>query len=271
MPPDPKAHTATTKRHDAAGAWQAIFDAIEYPMCIVDGHRKIMQANTHFQARFGGKSRTVAGKTCCQCIHGAGKPLPACPLAELAANGASARMEFGIKDRLFEEAVYPIFNGSNKANRAVHIIRDITEQANMKNLLEKKNAALSEVIAHIEHEKELIKENVYQNVSKLVLPIIRMIEPKVRDAHTIHLLKSTLSHLAKPTGRNLSKFQFNLSPREIQICNMIRQGMTMKQVAAVLGTSPQTVEKQRKHIRKKLGIADNKTNLISFLQEFDPI
>ena len=57
-----------------------------------------------------------------------------------------------------------------------------------------------------------------------------------------------------------------LSDRELEVCNMIKQGFSSKQIADMLHTSTQTVLKQRKMIRRKLRISGKKINLSSYLK-----
>ena len=57
-----------------------------------------------------------------------------------------------------------------------------------------------------------------------------------------------------------------LTPREIEICNMIKSGLTTKEISNFLNSSSQTIDKHRKNIRKKLGLTQRYINLTSFLQ-----
>jgi len=57
----------------------------------------------------------------------------------------------------------------------------------------------------------------------------------------------------------------HLTPQEIQICSMIRRGYSSKEIAGIRNCSPQTVLKQRKTIRRKLGLANTEANLATFL------
>jgi DNA-binding CsgD family transcriptional regulator len=65
----------------------------------------------------------------------------------------------------------------------------------------------------------------------------------------------------------LEKNAESLSPRELEICSLIRNGYTSKEIAGILNISPETVRTQRKKIRKKLGLIGQKTNLISYLKK----
>jgi DNA-binding CsgD family transcriptional regulator len=56
-----------------------------------------------------------------------------------------------------------------------------------------------------------------------------------------------------------------LTPTEIQIANMVKQGKTSKEIAEIMHLSPGTINIHRKNIRKKLDISHQKTNLQSLL------
>jgi len=56
-----------------------------------------------------------------------------------------------------------------------------------------------------------------------------------------------------------------LSPREIEICSMIKGGSSSKEIADLLHITLKTIERHRFNIRKKLKIAHD-INLTSYLQ-----
>jgi DNA-binding CsgD family transcriptional regulator len=56
-----------------------------------------------------------------------------------------------------------------------------------------------------------------------------------------------------------------LTPVEVQTCNMIKNGLSTKEIAKLRGISPATVSRHREHIRKKLGITNKKVNLATYL------
>lgn len=80
------------------------------------------------------------------------------------------------------------------------------------------------------------------------------------------LLEEGLKNVASSFGSKVSEKNLHLSPKEIEICSMIRSGFSTKDIAQTLSISGQTVEKHRKNIRKKLGISFKKVNLTSHIQ-----
>jgi DNA-binding CsgD family transcriptional regulator len=134
--------------------------------------------------------------------------------------------------------------------------------------LEDKNTTLREVLKQIEDEKRHIITQVQTNVDRVVAPILRMLSNKVSpsEQHYLTLLSNSLKDITSPFLSNLENRSRMLSPREGEICNMIRNGLSSKDIAAALDVSLHTVLKQRQRIRKKLGISNDQINLASFLQ-----
>lgn len=73
------------------------------------------------------------------------------------------------------------------------------------------------------------------------------------------LLERDLEKLIATSGWKL--LQLRLTPREIEVCDLIKAGSASKDIARTLSISFKTVEKHRDNIRKKLGIANRRINL----------
>jgi PAS domain S-box-containing protein len=134
--------------------------------------------------------------------------------------------------------------------------------------LERKNIALGEMIEQIGHEKEHVKNDVVVNVEKLLLPILRKLEGGTThiESKYIDLLRRTCEELASSFGRKISAENMKLSPREIEICNMIKGGLSGKEIAELLKICFKTVERHRNDIRKKFKLIGKKVNLTTFLR-----
>ncbi len=162
---------------------------------------------------------------------------------------------------------------NEKITRCISILHDISERKEAEELLQKqkkdlefKNIALREVLGQIELEKKLVKDNVIANAEKLLLPIIEKIRLKGESRKYIKLLRKGLKELTSSFGAKLTEKEAKLTSREIEICNMIKNGLVSVEIADLLNLSLRTIEKHRAHIRKKLGIAKKGANLVSFLK-----
>lgn len=136
-------------------------------------------------------------------------------------------------------------------------------------LLKEKNIALKEVMHQLVLEKEEIEVRVLNNVDQLLLPLLQNLrkEGSEIDNAYLGLLHETVATLTSSFGLEISNPQYKLTPRETEICNMIRIGLTSKQMASLLNISYRSVETYRNFIRKKLGIINTKTNLTAYLSE----
>jgi len=135
--------------------------------------------------------------------------------------------------------------------------------------LEEANAALRVLLKNLEEEKKEIENKVLFNIEKLVMPYLerlKMIEMDKRQAAYINVLESNLKNIISPLARNLSMRYAAFSPVEIQVANLIRQGKTTKEIAALLNIAKSTVDSHRYQIRRKLRIKGKKINLRSFLE-----
>jgi len=134
--------------------------------------------------------------------------------------------------------------------------------------LEKKNVALEELLKQVEAEKQKIRENVGHNVDEVLLPMLKKIDLKNGSSEYGRLLQQHLESLSSSFGREITRKSRKLTPKEIELCCLVKGGLSNKDIARLLNLSPQTIERHRKNIRKKLGISTQKVNLTSYLQQF---
>jgi PAS domain S-box-containing protein len=163
------------------------------------------------------------------------------------------------------------------------VARDITEQKRTEQALrerekelkiqtmnlEESNIALRVLLKRREEDKTEVEEKVLLNIRELVAPHLEKLKESGLDIiqnSYVSVLESNLNDIVSPFSRRLSTRYLNLTPSEIQISNLIRQGKTTKDIATLLNISSKTIEGHRKNIRKKLGIKNKKANLRTYLQ-----
>jgi PAS domain S-box-containing protein len=137
-----------------------------------------------------------------------------------------------------------------------------------RSMLDSKNTALREVLEQIDTHKRQSAGQLQANVNRVIRPLLHILADKLppSDQHLVGLLDSALRDLLDPFVGKLGSLSVSLTRRETEVCNMIRNGFSSKQIASMLSTSVCTVHNQRRSIRKKLQIDDGVTNLESFLK-----
>lgn len=134
--------------------------------------------------------------------------------------------------------------------------------------LRESNIALKEVLASIETDKKESLLRVQANVDRIIMPLVKKLNIGTTDVQAgyLQLLEVNLLEITSPFVTKLETLFGRLTPREVEVCRMLTNGMTSKEIAATFNTSEGTVFNQRKTIRKKLGIAHDNINLVSFLK-----
>jgi len=133
--------------------------------------------------------------------------------------------------------------------------------------LREANAGMRAVLSQIEEQKAEIHRSVMANVENVILPILRTLGRQLASHHKPHvaLLEKYLGELTCPFVREVSRACATLAPAEIEVCNMIRNGLSTKEIAALRHVSVATIFKQRENIRRKLAIHGTNTNLTAYL------
>ena len=164
------------------------------------------------------------------------------------------------------------------AQRIGEIFSRITTQKELREnnrqlLLERKalqetNAALRIVLSNIEDEKKRIYENIRLNIDKVIMPVIHALMPAVPRSSQkyVEILSKNLEEITSPFISGHVQLFRALTPTEVNICNMVRNGLRTKEIAQMRGVSEATINRHREHIRRKLKITNQQINLTTYLQ-----
>ena len=134
--------------------------------------------------------------------------------------------------------------------------------------LEESNIALKVLLKQREEDRNLLEENMLKNVRTLILPFVEQLSEAplpAREKALVGIVNERLQEIISPFLNRLSSMHAILTPQEIQVSTMVREGRTSKEIADVLMLSVNGIDFHRKNIRKKLGLTGKDTNLRSYL------
>ena len=169
------------------------------------------------------------------------------------------------KERFF----FSFFRDITKRKQTEKALKEREEELETKNLnLEEANTALKVLLKRRDEDKKELEEKVLYNIKELIAPYLEKLNRsglnERQNAYT-SILKSNLNDIISPLSHRLSFKYLSLTPAEIQVANLIKQGKTTKEIAEVFSLSPDTIDAHRKNIRKKIGIRNSKVNLRTHL------
>ena len=134
--------------------------------------------------------------------------------------------------------------------------------------LEEINTALKVLLERREEDRKEFEEQVLGNVKQRVLPNLERLkgtrlEPEAKEY--VRTLETGLQEIVSPFLQRLTSSYFVLTPQEIQVAGLVKDGKMTKEIADFLNISASAVDFHRKNIRKKLGLKSRKANLRSYL------
>ena len=267
---------------------QHLIESITHPLYVINvNNYTIIMANS--AANFGKLSET---SKCYKLTHRKNKPCNTkehpCPIEEIKKHKKPIVVEHFHYDsdsnaRLFEVHGYPIFDKDGEISQIIEYSLDITERKqNEENLriirenieikskkLEEKNTALKVLIELLEEARRDIEKSMDKNIKTLVIPFLEQLNYSSLDENQkniLNIIDTNIYEIIKPFTTRLSNKLTYLSPIEVRIAKMVKDGKTAKDIAEILLISEYTVKEHNAHIRKKLGLKRKSINLKSYLR-----
>ena len=161
-------------------------------------------------------------------------------------------------------------------------VLDVTEQRRMTDALHERGEALK---AHARQLKELttalkvllerreedinhFEEKVVSNVKKRIFPYIEALKKTrlgLSQKTYTSIIESNLHDIVSPFSRALASEYPDLTSREIEVANLIREGKTSKEIANLLHVSPAAVDFHRRNLRRKFDLTKRRSCLRGYL------
>ena len=266
-------------------SWCDSFNSFEDIILIVSKDYTINKINDIGLKLFGKTVEEVIGEKCYRVIHGLDGPGKFYPFRKTLKTGKPAsavnRYEKTF-DKYFNIKSSPIFNKNGEITGFVDLMRDVTElnrreqelKERDKKLeiktsnLEEANAALKVLLKRRDVDKIELEEKVLSNVKELIFPYVEKLKTSRIDERQmvlISIIESNLNDIISPFSRHLAKKYSNITPKEIQVAGLIKDGKTTKEIAELLTSTRRAIEFHRNNLRNKLGLKNKKANLRSCL------
>ena len=134
--------------------------------------------------------------------------------------------------------------------------------------LQEMNTALKVLLQQRDEDKQELEMKVLANVRRLILPYVDKLNLTPLTASQkacTEVITANLENIVSPFLRTLSAVHMDLTPREIEVANLVREGKTAKEIALLLNASIRSVEFHKDNIRRKLKLTHKKTNLTTYL------
>jgi PAS domain S-box-containing protein len=134
--------------------------------------------------------------------------------------------------------------------------------------LKELNTALKVLLERRDADKGELAGKVVSNVKELVLPYVESLKKTgLDDRQTAYtsIIESNLKEIVSPFLQQLASRHFGLTPKEIQVAGLVKQGKTTKEIAELFNVSARAVQYHRHNIRAKLGLKNQQANLGAYL------
>lgn len=278
-------------------------DLVSEPVLALDLKGKVIAWNRQMEEMTGVKAHNILHKgdyACSIPFYGHRRPilgtLVLCPDANVEKTYSVLRKDkggdwtaesevvgSGGDRRLFLLRASPFRDPFGKVAGTIETVKDVTDERKllqrlkdleqelhaMAESLNETKIGLKVVLNQREKDKAELQGDVIDNVQRLILPYVaRLRNKKMPPDHLafLDLIEASLASIVSPFLRNATLRHRNLSPRELEIASLLKQGKNTKQVAELLTLSPRSIDFHRSNLRKKLGVGSTRDSLVSVLR-----
>ena len=147
-----------------------------------------------------------------------------------------------------------------------------TELHRVRRRLDAFKSALEILLEKRREDKRALEASVTANLKSSVFPCLEALAKSglsKRQKSILNTLEAGLRDISSPFANRVSSRFYGLSPMEIRVAKLVRDGMANKEIADILHLSKSTILTHRHHIRHKLGLKNKKINLRSHLLSFE--
>lgn len=274
------------KLRESETLYRTIFDNTGTAMMIVDENSTIRLVNAEFEKLSGYTRPETEGRLRWTDLLSEGTLLQKAPLPNGRSRPASPAVrhyecqavdKYGqVRDLFATVSEIPgarqrivSLQDVTERKQAVETIRRREQEMAAQNVeLKELNTTLKVLLKNREEDRREIEEKIIHHIQELVLPLLAKLRKRIPGARELSLIgaaESNLRAVITHSSQKLSPGLLHLTPKEIQVANLIRDGRTTKEIAEHLDVSKSAIDTHRHHIRGKLGLKKRRVNLATYL------
>jgi DNA-binding NarL/FixJ family response regulator len=256
-------------------------DCIQDGVSILDTDLNVRYVNTSMKYWYSTTGDFI-GEKCYSVYHNRIQPCENCPIlitiSKKAPHIGIVKYTQGGRDKGWQELfAIPILDGNEALVGVLEYVRDISYQYKLEHdlnrimeqyqSLEKRNAAISQLLAQRKLEREQLEETIAQNFEKFIKPSLNYLKTR-SDINEVNLVETLIEEIVYPIVKKRSSILDKLTIREKHIASLIKEGRSSEEIAQTLVVSKKTVDFHRANIRKKLGLqteTGERINLMTYL------
>ena len=259
---------------------QNLIDSIPVPVYFMDADLHYLGCNKAFAGSLGKDRKEVIGRTALELMEPEQARVHHENDVSLLQRGETEPYEIiatypdgSVHDLLVFKSLYRDKHGA--ADGIVTTCLDITERNRARvqielhaEELENTNTALRVLLKQVNDSKTEMENRIMDNLARLVNPYLDQLEENLArtpQQEYVRVIQENLKRITSTFSLSLSSSYLGLSPREIQVADLVRQGRANKEAARILNISVNAIEFHRNNLRKKLGLQNKKINLRTYL------
>jgi DNA-binding CsgD family transcriptional regulator len=263
---------------DNPGLFKTIIESIQDGVSILGPELNIRYMNTTMRYIYTDEKDAI-GKKCYEVYHSLSSPCENCPslLALRTGKSQTGTIRYernGRESHWHQIFAIPVRTSRNEVILIMEYVRDVTFQNNMlENLselaqrfetLEYQNRLLADILRRRKQSSAELEETISTNVEKYIKPSLEYLKKTV-DAENVDLVNGLIDEIVYPITKKRSSAISALTPRELQVAALVKEGFSSKEIADKFCVTQKAVDYHRLNIRKKLRLSRS-DNLRSYLE-----
>jgi DNA-binding NarL/FixJ family response regulator len=139
--------------------------------------------------------------------------------------------------------------------------------------LEEANIALRVLLEQKDESRGIMQETMVVNLKQSVLPLLSQLENEgltSRQATWMEMIRASIEHILSPAQKSLAQ-QYGFTSTESRLAELIKHGLSTKEIASMLKLSRRTIDTHRHNMRKKLGLSHTSRNLRACLLDMESV